>query len=355
MRIAPTALLFLVCAAAAQKAGPADSAFSGAVSDLKQGHFADAEAGFRKVTDIEPDHVRGFLGVTQVYMAHQKSDEALMYLRKQVERLPDRLDLQVLLSDTEVRAGNLDVSPSILQNVLNRLDPKASAELDIPRGAAGGTMYRSSAANPLAESLQVLTGRDLTPKGAAGIHVRLAELFRLRNDHASAIAEWEKSSSLLPRTSWILANLALEQESGGKRLDAMKSYRESLAVFPDTPLVLNNLAFLIAETGGDLFEAMRLARRAETLAPGSVDVLDTQGWIALKQDFLDDATGTFQRVVEKAPGNPEFRKHLAMALIKRNIHSPAIDELVKALDSPPVPGDEGKILALLQSAAMKRP
>jgi tetratricopeptide (TPR) repeat protein len=354
MRLHAVFMVFLACPALAQKPLSADFTFATAIAKLKAVDFAEAEAGFRTVAGLEPDRLRGYLGVAQVYMAQKKADEAIGYLRAEAEKMPNRADLRVAIGDTEVRAGLYDQALSEFQGVLKRLDPVADAELNVPRGVPGSTLPGMSAADSLAQSVQVLTVQDTTSKGEASIHLRLAELFRYKQDHSAAVREWQRTAELLPRTGWILASLGMEQEAAAKPEDAIKTYRESLAAQGENAMVLNNLAFLLAEHGGDLYEALRMARHAGNLVPGSPDILDTQGWIALKQGNLDDALGTFLRIVLRQPGRPEFRKHLAMALTLRGVHSKEIDELVKALNAPPVAGDDQNILALIDKTEKKQ-
>ncbi|MES1262448.1 MAG: hypothetical protein ABUS49_11995, partial [Acidobacteriota bacterium] len=115
-----------------------------------------------------------------------------------------------------------------------------------------------------------------------------------------------------------------------------------------------NLAFLIADTGGDLYEALRFARRASTLSPRTPAIMDTEAWVALKQGFVDDALGTLLRVVGQEPANIEYRRHLSAAITQRAVRSTASDELVKALNRPPVPGDEEVIRSLLKDLTVEK-
>ena len=347
MRYFLPVLLVIATAGLAQTPVPADSLFVSAVVNLKAAKFAQAEADFRRVTVMEPDRLRGHLGVAQVYLAQRKTDGALTYLRAESEKLPMSPDLRVAIGDTAVRGGQYDIALVEFQGVLAHLSMKSAIELDVPRGAAGGTLLTDPRADPLSESLRVLTVQDYTPKGAAGIYLRLAEVYRLRLDHTASVIAWQKTAELLPGKDWVLANLGLEQETAGQIQDAMKSYRATLELNPNNALILNNLAYLMADHGGDLYEALRFARRAGNLVPDSLEILDTQGWIALRQGFGDDAVGTFVRIIRKQPDRPEFRKHLALALAQTGPHSAGRDALIEALNRPPVAGDTQKILTLL--------
>jgi tetratricopeptide (TPR) repeat protein len=347
-------ILLFACTVSFSQQKPEDKLFQEGVLRLKDSKFPEAEAAFRKVAELEPAGLRGSLGVAQVFFAQKQPDQAVRFLQAALAANPGRLDLLVALGDSAVRAGQPDLALAEYRLALTGASSAASEDLYVPRGAAGGTIV-GRPADPVAESLNVLAGRDATPKGLAGIHLRLAETYRLRNDHIGAAEEWAKLSALMPKTGWILTNLGMEMEAAGKREDALKVYREVLAVDPSNAVVLNNLAFMIAETpGGDLFEALRLARRAKMLVPGSADIMDTEGWVSLKQGYVDDAIGTFLRVVSMQPVNPAFRKHLADAITQRGLHSPAVDALVKVLNSPPIAGDEEEVRNLLRNLATEQ-
>jgi tetratricopeptide (TPR) repeat protein len=342
----------LVTIAPAQKTNPADADFAAGLSNLQAKKFPEADAAFGRVVQKEPNGLRGYLGVVQVLMAQQKTSKALAYLRAELEKQPLRMDLHVVLGDTAARAGQYDAAVTEFQTVLARVDPKEDSEIDVPRGAPNALLLPFPQPDPLTQSITILAIKDQTPKGATGLHLRLAEVYRLKNDQDSSIAEWQKVSEALPKTPWVMANLGMAQEAGGRKGDAMKTYREVLAVMPRNPLVMNNLAFLIAETGGDLREAQQYAHRAASLAPGSLDINDTEGWIALKMGYVDDALGTFTRVLTRRPGSLEVRKHLAMALVQKGRHSTAIDALIQALNAPKADGDEQKLLDLMRKASV---
>src|SRR2546425_670988 len=145
MQFSPAALVLVAALSFAmdtlgQKTAPADAVFVAALSNLKLMKFPEAEAGFRKLTELEPGGIRGYLGVAQVYMAQKKQAEALAWLRAESDRQPLRLDLHVVIGDTAFRAGQSDLALSEFQTVLGRLDPKTDSALEVPRGAPGATL-----------------------------------------------------------------------------------------------------------------------------------------------------------------------------------------------------------------------
>ena len=64
-----------------------------------------------------------------------------------------------------------------------------------------------------------------------------------------------------------------------KRDVARKYYEMSIKTDPNNPLALNNLAYLMTQTNGDLDQALTYATRAKQRLPDHAEVNDTLGWI----------------------------------------------------------------------------
>ena len=73
-------------------------------------------------------------------------------------------------------------------------------------------------------------------------------------------------------------------------------FRAALALEPDNPRILNNLAYCMLNGGGELLTALRHAAKADRLDPENPLVLETIGSINLK---LGDAE-TAARFLERA-------------------------------------------------------
>ena len=140
--------------------------------------------------------------------------------------------------------------------------------------------------------------------------------------------------------------LASMLADAGRNSEAEADYRRVLELRPDNPFVLNSIAFVLAEKGGNMDEALRLAQRALEKVPGHPAITDTLGWIYLKKGMKDSAVQTFSNLVRKEPQNPTYRYHFAMALLEKGDQQGAKSEVKNALASRPVPEMEEKIKAL---------
>ena len=96
---------------------------------------------------------------------------------------------------------------------------------------------------------------------------------------------------------------------------------------PDDAPALNNVAFFLADTGGDLDEALRLVRNALAKMPGQPSFSDTIGYIYLKKGMLDSALQSFSTLARKYPTSASFRYHFARALLQKGDKAVARKEL----------------------------
>lgn len=106
-------------------------------------------------------------------------------------------------------------------------------------------------------------------------------------------------------------------ENAMRKLDyktAARQYQAMVALQPDNPVFLNNLAWVAGEVGDP--KALSYAEKAEALAPANPDVLDTLGMLMVKQGDVAQGLGKVQKAVQLAPNKAEFRLHLAETLIK---------------------------------------
>ena len=95
--------------------------------------------------------------------------------------------------------------------------------------------------------------------------------------------------------------------------EAKRAFERVVALEPKAPIAANNLAWIYAETGGNLDVALQHAQAAYGAAPNSATTADTLGWIYLKKELYPFAIKTFVRAVELDPRNPALHYHLGLA------------------------------------------
>jgi tetratricopeptide (TPR) repeat protein len=242
-------------------------------------------------------------------MAQNKPDAALALLQAESEKAPNRTDLLIALGNTAVRAGKFDFAVSTYQKALPSLDKNTKAQGDI--------------------------------------YLRIGETYRRKGDLTNAVQNLQKAREGLPSNPIVLSTLALTLDGASRRAEAKQVYEATLKLQPDNAVVLNNLAFLLAESSGDLDDALTKAQRAKQLLPNLAEISDTLGWIYLKKSLTDNAIEIFKQLVVKQPTHSTYRFHLGMAYSQKGDKTRALEQLKEALKYTPANEEKKKIQELI--------
>ncbi|MEO1172199.1 MAG: tetratricopeptide repeat protein, partial [Myxococcota bacterium] len=105
----------------------------------------------------------------------------------------------------------------------------------------------------------------------------------------------------------------LLSERLGEVRAAMRYYRELLDQNPDFYPAANNLAYLYANQGTELREALRLARIALQAQPDHGGFLDTLGWVHHQRGECDEAVLHLKQAATGSPDRAMIWVHLGLA------------------------------------------
>jgi Flp pilus assembly protein TadD len=181
-----------------------------------------------------------------------------------------------------------------------------------------------------------------TSPNSADLWMRLGVMQRELGQFDAALASFEQAGSADPKNAEAFLNRAMLFEALGKKTEAHDAYNKVLALQPENALALNNLAYLNADSGTNLDQAMTFAQRAKQKAPDNPDVSDTLGYVYYQKNLNAEAVRIFRQNVQDHPQNSMFHFHLAMALLKQGDKEGAREEATKALANA-VPAQQDKI------------
>jgi len=287
----------------------ADTLFQLGVVNLSEGRYREAEDAFRKTHVLSPANSRGLMGIVETYLAQNQTDKAMALLQAEVQKSPNRMDYHLALGNTAVRVGRYDLA--------------------------------------IAEFQKVLAGSDKNTKSRGDMLLRLGETYRRKGDLTNSINSLQQARQLLPENPVVAGTLAVTLDGAGRKQEAKAAYEQTLKLDPNNGIALNNLAFLIAENGGDLDQALTYCQRAKQILPQLAEVSDTLGWIYLKKNLNDSAVEIFRDLVNKQPAQPTYRYHFGMALSRKGDKVKALAELQTALKSNPRKEEADKIKELI--------
>lgn len=274
--------------------------------NLAERRYAEAGEQFRKLHETAaPDDLRALVGWTEAYAQQGRFAQAIELLKRELARDATRAAVRLALANTLVRASRFDEAIAEYQTLIDR--------------------------NPQAGDL----------------YLRLGEAWRRKGDAPAAAASFAKAVELMPKEPAPLLALALIQDQLQQYKHSEQTYEKILALQPDHPIALNNLAYLLAERGGDLDRALSLAQRARQKLPQDNNVADTLGWIYIKKNLTDNAIEIFRELTRKEPNNPTFQYRLGVALYQKGDRPAARQALQAALRNKPAPDEAARIKELL--------
>jgi Tfp pilus assembly protein PilF len=152
-------------------------------------------------------------------------------------------------------------------------------------------------------------------------------------DRSLAEGFLDKTLQAHPQDGRLLQAMGTLRLLQGRRADAIKYLRETLALDPRNLDALNNLALLLSEEPSTQEESVRFIDRALAIAGASPELLDSKGWILLKQQKLAEAAAMFLEALSLPPGDPRHRFHLAVAYHLQGKRTEARESLAAAREN----------------------
>jgi len=276
--------------------------------EIESKHYKDAEAILRApgLGPNETNDPRFLQAWARLQVAENQPKQALTLLSEVVNKQPNNTAARLLLARLAAGVGQLDIASDQYKHLIEHTkSPDLYYDLGLVQEAKGDY-------TPAMETFQAMKG--LAPA-----------------DFRSEFAMGHVS------------------ESDGRITDAIEHYDNALKLNPDNAVVLNNLAFLLADSGADPDRAVDLARVAQAKYPSAPSFADTVGYAYLKRSMTDSAIQVFSGLVQRYPSQSTYRYHLALALLKKGEKEHALQELKACLKEPQPQKQAQKVNALLSS------
>ena len=260
-----------------------------ALLSLRDKNPAEAEKVFRAHYTPGQENLRPLTGLVEALFVQKRGEEALRLIQADLAKAPGRPEVEMLLANAQAVAGQSDAAVQTLGQL-------AAAHPDLP-----------------------------------GVHMRLGQIQGGKGDLQAAVADFQKARALAPQSAEPLLALAESEERLGQTDAARQDYQAVLKLDASNLVALNNLAFLTADHGGNLDEALRMITTASQKLPKQPNLSDTLGYVYLKQKKVGSALRVFGDLAQQYPGNATFRFHYGLALLESGSKEDARRELQAAL------------------------
>lgn len=291
---------------------------------------------------------------SQAWRLSGKPDEALTLLQSLVEKHPDLLDALYELSVVQLQKGDLTAAKQFLDKILAS-NPDHFRAMIISVDLALREHNHEDArrflemikqSHPDSNVINILAGDIASSEGKYGAAIKFYNM-ALDVDESSTIilklsrahianGDSNKAHSVLQK--WIehhpddmevklLLASSYQQESLFDQ--AIILYRQISNKNPNNAIALNNLSWLYFKK--DDPQALEFAQKAYALSPEQPEVLDTMGWIMVKQNQIEQGLKFLQSAQAAMPKSPDIRFHVAAAIAASGDKTRARKELKSLL------------------------
>jgi tetratricopeptide (TPR) repeat protein len=179
----------------------------------------------------------------------------------------------------------------------------------------------------------------------------IGDVLRADNDLTGAVRAYSRALALTGTpgaADWPLfydRGIALAQ--AGNWPEAEADFAEALRLEPNQPLVLNYLGYTWADRGEHLAKAREMLETAARLLPEDGAVIDSLGWVMLRQGDVADAVSLLEHAAELDPSDTTINGHLGDAYWAVGRKVEAAYQWRLALILNPAPADAAKLEAKL--------
>jgi len=309
---------------------------------LGKGDAAMAATSFQKVLDVNPEDPGGLYMMGLALRAGGKTEEAKDFFEHAIKLSPNMVEAIVEIALIDVTDKKPQVAVERVRKQLEISQPSAKLYQLL------GELYGIMGAFDKAEA--AFTKGIAVDPSLAVLYTELAKLYSTNKKYDRGIQEIEKALKLEPKDPKLYMLYGNLYQKKGDLPKARDAYEKVLELDTNSANAVNNLAYLYSEQLNDADKALKLAQRANQLAPDDPHISDTLGWILYKQGNPEWALPYMQQSASKLPQNAEIQYHIGMILYKLGNADAAKAALNLALQLDPniATGDEiKKVLAEL--------
>lgn len=231
-------------------------------------NFKETQTQMLKALEIQPRYFDAISLLASTYWTQKDKTGTFNLLKDKINAFPNQVDIQLLLAQYYQQDNDSDDATQIYEKLLKNTSPNLEILV------AASTFYSDI---------------KMTPK---------------------TIELLEKAAELYPQSPEPFFRLGMLYESLENKEKALKYYLDAVKINDQNPLLLNNLAWLMATTRNNLLAAKEFALRAQGISPQNPAILDTLGWIYYLLDDYTNAKSYIEKAAELAPKVSVIQYHV---------------------------------------------
>ena len=328
----------LEAAKAARAAFPDDMQIMGAlgIAQRAAGQNAEALATFKQMSELQPHNGTALLYLAETQASQKDWNGAIATLKLAIAAEPEQSRGLVALAKVYVAAGRPDDALAEARKLQRERPDRALGYALEGEVQAAQSKWADAAAS---------YGSAIAKEPLPMLAVRRYEALQKTSsaDATAFAAKWTKEH---PKDVTLDSYLGQRSLAGKDYRAAIAHYQAALKVEPENALILNNLAWVMAESGDP--KALSYAATAYRQAPFNPNVIDTMGWAEVQSGDAKKGVELLRSALNLAPNDSNIRLHLAKGLIKAGDKAAAktvLEPLSRLDQASPARADAEKLLS----------
>ena len=376
----------------------------------QKGDGPNAVKAFEEALKLAPKLAPAAIEVAKARLAAGRPDDAIQFARTALQTAPSDRDARLVLARAQIMKRDLGAAEATLKNLAGDFPDAAAVHADLGRVYIGRDNTRARLAFERAwtadkrqvgalEGLAALDIMEKKPQAARarveaalaaapndeGVHLAAARLYGSMNDLEAAenalkkvlalnpnsldgfmslgrfyaatgrlpeaTAQFERIAASDANSAGINTILGILLQLQNRPAEAKARYSKALETDPRAAVAANNLAWMYAENGENLDQAVQLAQTAVAVLPKESGVRDTLGWVYCRKQLWTLALPLLEQNVREEPKNGSYHYRLGLAQQGFGDAAAARRSMVAALALPLPPteaSDAKRILGTLQ-------
>lgn len=325
---------------------------------LRAGRLDRAEQMVQGALAIAPAATDARLVLAQIYLARNDVAQAETLVRGLERDVPGSAAVLTTRARVEIRRGQPARARETLEHALS-LDPLALdalrliTQLDVFANRAQSARDRlhtamvadaGNATLRLLASEAAAAGGDFhhaerlarealeADSGTFEAYAQLGRIYLSTNRLADATEEFRRVAERNPASVSAQTTVGVLLQMQGRIDEARVIFERVIQLDDRAAVAANNLAWIYAEHGGNLDQALQLAQTAKARLPNRPEVSHTLGWVLLKRGLGAQAIEPLREAVSNDSSNAVYHHHLGLAYAAAGDSARARSALERAVE-----------------------
>jgi tetratricopeptide (TPR) repeat protein len=285
--------------------------------------FDEAEAAFKKSIELNPNAFRSLVSLGNLYLIEMgRAGDAVDIYRTALTIQPEHVGLHYSLGNALIAAGNLKEAKVELQEA-GRLAP----DNPLPFYTLGQLYIVNDESDMALDAFgKALDAQPLFFQA----HMERGDLYFLKGEDEKAFHEYKSALKIEPQFAMAQVKIGMIYESNKRISEAESAYLAALDIDPNQVIAYNNLAWMAAEQGTNLDNALTWAKKANEIV-FHPEFKDTLGWVYRARGELDKAMTVLEEASSIEPRKASILYHLGVIYSERGMVKEAVETLKGAL------------------------